>query len=88
MEPGDQMKGLQIQNESHKIHAAYLMSEPQLKRRKTIRHCIKKKQGKNLNKEGTNLRSRRILRMSGCIFYLVYILLWIQVVVFFELQFS
>ena len=40
IEPGDlMMKSLQIQNESRKIHAAYRMSEPQLKRRKIIRHC-------------------------------------------------
>ena len=53
MEPGDHMmKGLQIQNESRKIHtAAYRMFEPQLKRRKIIRHCRKKKQDKNLDKK-------------------------------------
>ena len=52
MEPGDHlMKGSQIQNESRKVHAAYWMSEPQLKRRKIIRHCKKKKQDKNLDKE-------------------------------------
>ena len=35
MEPGDHMmKGLQIQNDSCKIHAAYRMSEPQLKKRR------------------------------------------------------
>ena len=40
IEPGNlMMKSLQIQNESRKIHAAYRMSEPQLKRRKIIRHC-------------------------------------------------
>ena len=44
MEPGDHMmKGLQIQNESRKIHTAYRVSEPQHKRRKIIRHCRKKK---------------------------------------------
>ena len=53
MELGDHiMKGLQIQNESRKIHAAYRMSEPQLKRRKIIRHCRIKKQDKNLVKGG------------------------------------
>ena len=37
-EPGDHMmKGLQIQSEFCKIHAAYRMSKPQLKRRKIIR---------------------------------------------------
>ena len=44
MEPGDHMmKGLQIQNESRKIHTAYRVYEPQHKRRKIIRHCRKKK---------------------------------------------
>ena len=53
MESGDHMmKGLQIQNESSKIHAAYRISEPQLKRRKIIRHCRKKKTEKNLDNEG------------------------------------
>ena len=53
MEPGDHMmKGLQTQDESRKIHAVYRMSEPQLKRRKNIRHCRKKTQDKNLDKEG------------------------------------
>ena len=33
------------------MNAAYRMSEPQLKGRKTIRHCRKKKQDKNLNKD-------------------------------------
>ena len=52
MKPGDHMmKGLQIQVESRKIYAAYRMSEPQLKRRKIIRHCRKKKQDKKLDKE-------------------------------------
>ena len=49
MEPSDHMmKGLQIQNESRKIHAAHWMCEPQLKRRKIIRHFRKKKQDKNI----------------------------------------
>ena len=53
MEPGDHMmKGLQIQNESRKIHAAYRISEQRLKRRENIRHCRKKKQDKNLDKKG------------------------------------
>ena len=53
MEPGDHMmKGLQIQNESPNIHAAYRMPEPQLKRGKIIRHYRKKRQGNNLDKEG------------------------------------
>ena len=53
MEPGDHMmKGLHIQDESRKIHTAYWMSEPQLKSRKIIRHCGKKKQDENLDKEG------------------------------------
>ena len=54
MKPGDhRMKDLLIQNEPRKIHAPYRMSEPQLKRRKIIRHCRKKKQDRNLDKEGT-----------------------------------
>ena len=47
------MRDFQIQTESRKIHAAYRMSEPKFKRRKTIRHCRNKKQDKNLNKEAT-----------------------------------
>ena len=44
LEPGDHMmKTLQIRNESRKIHAAYWMPEPQLKRRNIIRHCRKEK---------------------------------------------
>ena len=42
IEPGDHMmKGLQIQDEFVQIHVTYLMSEPQLKRRKITRHCTK-----------------------------------------------
>ena len=53
MEPVDHMmNGLQIQNESGKIHAAYQMSEPQLPRRKISRSCSKNKQNKNLDKKG------------------------------------
>ena len=53
MEPGDHiMNGLQLQHESCKIHTAYWMSKPQLKRRKDIRHCRKKKQDANLDKKG------------------------------------
>ena len=53
IEPGDHMmKGLQIQDESLKIHATYRMSEPQLKRRKIIRNCRQKKQDENLDKGG------------------------------------
>ena len=53
MEPGDHMmKDLQTQSESRKIHAAYQMSEPQLKRRKIIRDYSKKKLDKNLDQEG------------------------------------
>ena len=52
MEPGDHMmKGLQIQNESLKIHTACRISDSQLKIRKLVRHCRKKKQDKNLDKE-------------------------------------
>ena len=59
MEPSGHMtKGLQIQNESRKIHAAYWMCEPQLKRRKIIRHFRKKKQYKNINKEGQTYEVR------------------------------
>ena len=58
IEPGDpMMMGLQIQNESHKIKATYRMSEPQLKRRKIIRLCRKKKQYKNLDKEGPTYKA-------------------------------
>ena len=57
MEPGDHMmKGLQIQNESGKIHAAYQMSEPQLQRRKISRPCRKKKQNKNIDKKGATYK--------------------------------
>ena len=60
MEPGDNMmKRLQIQNESRKIHAAYRMSESQLKKRKIIRHCAKKQQDKHLDKEGPSYEARR-----------------------------
>ena len=46
MEPVDHMmKGLQIRNETRKIHAADRISEPQLKRRKVIRQFRKKKTG-------------------------------------------
>ena len=58
MKPAGHMtKGLQIQNESPKVHAAYLMSEPHLKIRKIIRHCRKKKHGKNLGKEGLTYKA-------------------------------
>ena len=58
MEPGDHMmKGLRIQDEPRKVHASYWMYEPQLKRRKIIRHCRKKKQNKNLDKEGPTYKA-------------------------------
>ena len=52
MEPGDHMmKSLQIQDKFCKTHAAYQMSEPQLKGKKIIRQCRKKKQDKNIDNE-------------------------------------
>ena len=52
MEPGDHMmKSLQIQDKFCKTHAAYQMSEPQLKRKKIIRQCRKKKHDKNIDNE-------------------------------------
>ena len=45
-------KGLQTQHLSRKYRYVYRMSEPQLKRRKIIRHSRKKKQDKNIDKEG------------------------------------
>ena len=54
MMPGDHMMKVYKSRKSHKIHAAYRMSELQLKRRKIIRHCRKKKHYKNLDKEEPN----------------------------------
>lgn len=54
MEPGKYMrKSLHCQNFTRKRRSAYRMSEHQLKRRKVIRHLRKKKQDKNIDKEGS-----------------------------------
>ena len=53
LKPGTFMqKALQTQNLLRKRRYVYRMSEPQLKRRKVIRHSRKKKQDKNIDKEG------------------------------------
>ena len=45
-------KGLKTANKSRKRRAQYQMSKPQLKCRKIIGHLCKRKQDKNLDKEG------------------------------------